>query len=276
MYHVNGAFGQVRLANHRPNAFNEGLFSPCSVGWHRCNDLYRIDRPQGHEQHLILMTVDGCGIMRIGKEEHRLTAGTVALIPRHMASSYRTADNEWWEFYWIHPTAEVSARFLDTIAKNKIYCKKCSSMQPYKEQMEELFSLCGEYAFDTTLQLSRKVSELLHLCAADLRAEVEKPPFSQRAILYIEQHFREDITVEDIAQALFVSSAHLIRIFKKEVGCTPHRYLIRHRLMFAIPLLKYSHLSVKEIALSLGFSSASHFISSFRKEYGCTPTQYHG
>ena len=80
--------------------------------------------------------------------------------------------------------------------------------------------------------------------------------------------------IEANAQALFVSTAHFIRAFKKETGLTPHQYLNRYRLVVATQLLEYSDRRVEEIAAEVGFSSSSHFISSFRRQYGCTPLHY--
>ena len=76
------------------------------------------------------------------------------------------------------------------------------------------------------------------------------------------------------ADALFVSTPHMIRVFRKETGQTPHKYLLEYRLRAAAQLLKYSDLSTAQIASSAGFSSASHFIRCFRKAHGVTPAHY--
>ena len=89
-----------------------------------------------------------------------------------------------------------------------------------------------------------------------------------------EQHFREEIELDEISKRLFVSTAHMIRTFKKQTGVTPYQYIIKYRLLSSEQLLKFSDLSIEEIASQVGFSSSSHFISNFRKQYGITPKAY--
>ncbi len=90
MYHGAGNFGQVRVAGLVPTLRSKGLFSLNSVGWHRCNDLYQITRPQGCEFPLLLITTGGCGAMSIQGTSRALPPGSLAFIPRNIPNSYRT------------------------------------------------------------------------------------------------------------------------------------------------------------------------------------------
>ena len=274
MYHENGDFGQVRLASLVPTLQSEGLFSLHSVGWHKCNDHYQISHPDGNDDHLILITTGGCGFMEIEGLPYELPAGTIAFIPRNVANRYGTPKGGLWEFYWLHPCGSAANSFLDAVTRRGSFLKRFSTDRDYAPRMEKLLSLCTERTDDTSLYLSQKLSELLHLAALDLCAKPKSVSLSTHVISYIEQHYDEPVKVEDIAGTLFISSAHLIRIYKKEHGCTPHQYLLRYRLLSAAELLKFSELQVKEIAAQVGFSSSSHFSSCFYKRYGCTPLQY--
>ena len=276
MYSVNGDFGQVRLVNHPPAEQENGLFSPEIVGWHRCNDRYQFRYSQGRETHLLLFTVAGHGRMQVDGREYALPSGTVALIPRHTVGGYGTPTGGLWEFYWVHPRGDMANQFLDAVAAKGRLVNAGDPAHRYGERVERLMELCRQPAPDR-LHLSHQLSELLHLTAVDLQ---EAPPapilssLSSRATLYIEQHFQKSLTVEEVARSLYVSPAHLIRVFKKETGVTPHQYLLHYRLLSAVQLLQFSDLQVKEIAAAVGFSSASRFIEHFRRRYGCTPLQY--
>ena len=257
-----------------PTLQSEGMFSLNSVGWHKCNDRYRLQRPDGFEHHLLIITVSGCGEMKINDTHYSLPAGTVALIPRDVPHSYGTPDNGLWEFYWLHPSGELSNKFLDSVAQRGIYVQKIDNHNNYSGHFERLITICTEHAYGAALYISKEVSTLLHMAATDLYAKPRSVSLSADVIAYIEQHYMESLKLEDLAYSLFVSVAHLIRVFKQENGCTPHQYLIKYRLLTAAQLLKFSDLRVDEIAERVGFSSASHFISSFKREYGCTPTEY--
>lgn len=274
MYNVTGDFGQVCSVSLVPTLQSEGLFTLHHVGWHECNDLYQISRPGGCGDHLLLVTVKGCGSMTVDGSSYRLPAGTVGFIPRDVPNSYGTPKSGLWEFYWLHPCGTACNGFLDALARKGAFTGKIDPDRFYERRIEKLMNLCADHTELSPLLISQQLGELLHLTAIDLSLGQTARPLSSHVISYIEQHYSEPIRLEQLAASLFISPAHLIRVFKKENGCTPHQYLLTYRLLMAAQLLKYSDLRVQEIAARVGFSSSSHFGSCFYKRYGCTPVQY--
>ncbi len=271
MYSKNGSFGQVRLATN-PQRENK-LFSFSVCGWHKCNDLYRIER-SSNAAALFFYTVSGCGEMYVDGEKLQLTEGTIGYIPANMSGRYYTPKNGIWEFYWIHPTGESVNLLLQHLPR------PCVARTNH---LNDLTSLIEETMTNVSLQehpipwsISSSISSLLHLSALDLSEEFRKQPtLSERTVQYFNAHLKDQINVRSAADALYVSPAHLIRVFKKEQGLTPHAYLLQRRLQCAKELLLLQ-MPVNETARALGFCSASHFISAFRKTYGITPTQFQG
>ena len=274
MYHENGDFGLVRMVTLLPTPQSRSLFSLHTIGWHRCNDLYRITRPNGCETHLVLITTKGRGVLLLEGREYNLTAGTLAFIPRGLPHSYFTPKDGLWEFYWIHPYGNAAANFLDVAAPIGSYLTQFEPEYEYQQRMESLMRLCTQRERGSEWLISQQLSELLHHMVIQLRRRPEDETLSGRAIRYMKKHFREPVTLDALAQSLFVSTEHLIRAFKKETGSTPHQYLTRYRLINAAQMLEFSDRRVEEIAEKSGFSSSGSFISNFRREYGCTPLQY--
>lgn len=95
-----------------------------------------------------------------------------------------------------------------------------------------------------------------------------------RAQQYMEVHFQEKITVENLAKLGNLSVSGFNRTFKREIGETPMEYLIALRIEQAKKLLRRKEVPITEIALRCGFNSSAHFSASFRKYYKVTPTQY--
>lgn len=95
-----------------------------------------------------------------------------------------------------------------------------------------------------------------------------------RAQQYMEVHFQEKITVENLAKLGNLSVSGFNRTFKREIGETPMEYLIALRIEQAKKLLRRKEVPITEIALRCGFNSSAHFSASFRKYYQVTPTQY--
>ena len=81
------------------------------------------------------------------------------------------------------------------------------------------------------------------------------------------------ISIEDMSNEICVSSFHMIRQFKKEVGLTPHQFQIQCRIRKAQKML-LSNGTIAEVALDTGFCDQSHFVRCFKKIVGITPTSY--
>lgn len=93
-------------------------------------------------------------------------------------------------------------------------------------------------------------------------------------IEYINERYREDLTLESVAGFYGLSREHLSRNFKKYMGTTFREYLDALRLDYAHNALLNTDYSVLEIAVNSGFSDERALTRCFRKTYGTTPAQY--
>lgn len=91
---------------------------------------------------------------------------------------------------------------------------------------------------------------------------------------YIEENFAQEVTLTDLAELTFLSTFHLSRLFKQEIGLSVTEYLNKTRIDRATILLATTNLSVNEIATSTGFNSAAYFSNKFKKLNGISPRQY--
>lgn len=98
--------------------------------------------------------------------------------------------------------------------------------------------------------------------------------FIQRAIEYLQENFRNEISLNEVAKNLNVSVEHLSRTFKKETGCGFNNYLALLRLKESVKLLKQGEYSISEIATMCGFSDGNYFSSLFKKYHGISPKAY--
>ncbi|MEA2593995.1 MAG: hypothetical protein QOF01_464 [Thermomicrobiales bacterium] len=91
---------------------------------------------------------------------------------------------------------------------------------------------------------------------------------------YVDAHFRDDLTIAEIAAAVCASPAHLQRSFRAGTGVSLIRYVHQLRLRRAADLLRTSNRSVTEVALAVGFADPSYFARLFRREYGVAPASF--
>ena len=104
----------------------------------------------------------------------------------------------------------------------------------------------------------------------------EKAPAQgiKTSIDYIRAHYRQQITIGQLAGMSHMSDGHFCRLFKKYTFKTPVQYINRVRLSAAMDLLLESDRKVLDIAFDTGFNSLSYFIGVFKQSMGCTPTEF--
>ena len=96
----------------------------------------------------------------------------------------------------------------------------------------------------------------------------------EEAIHYIRKHINETIELGVLAEKSGLSKDHFIRLFKKETGDTPLRYIIRKKIEKAQLILITDDMSIKNVALNLAFEDYSYFNRLFKKITGITPQEY--
>lgn len=95
-----------------------------------------------------------------------------------------------------------------------------------------------------------------------------------KAFNYIELHYTEDITLEDVATQIGFSKFHFSRLFRQFTDTSFYDYLCLRRLRAAETLLLNPSLPITEVALQSGFSSISTFNRVFKKFKECTPSEF--
>lgn len=91
---------------------------------------------------------------------------------------------------------------------------------------------------------------------------------------YIDLHFKESLTLEQLAEEAHMNKFYLSHTFKKEYGISPINYMISKRIEESKYLLAETDLSLSQISQLLGFSSLSYFSQVFRKTQSVPPMEY--
>jgi AraC family transcriptional regulator len=92
-----------------------------------------------------------------------------------------------------------------------------------------------------------------------------------RAVEYIQDQLRTDLTVSEIARAVHISPHHFTLLFKQSTGQSPYRYVIEARARKAKELLASGKFSISEIAHQVGFADQSHLTRHLKHLFGITP-----
>ncbi len=171
---------------------------------------------------------------------------------------------------------EELIRFLDSMPD--LYTPSSSEL---KEALGLLISAYTSPDTDGGMHVAAALCQLLSRLIRDTRLTVntsrkhkENTDTIERAIAYMNANYCRDVTLEEIAEQVYLSRSYFHKLFVAATGRTPYRYLLERRLSHAQKLLMTTELSAGAIARECGFSSQSYFNQVFFRELGCTPMGY--
>lgn len=137
-----------------------------------------------------------------------------------------------------------------------------------------LLSLRSSYS-ETSQIIQSLGHSALHLYESELyrmHREIAHPSV-QRAKSLIQQHFHEDMSLNQIAKDVGLSPEHLVRLFRKHEVTTPMKYLWNYRVLRANEMLIHTGLPIGEIANRCGFKTSYHFARIIKQATGMTPSE---
>ena len=94
------------------------------------------------------------------------------------------------------------------------------------------------------------------------------------AVLFIESHIDEHLTLPAIAKAAGINHTTLTALMKEELGCTATAYLMQYRITVAKKQLEFTSVPIKDIAAMTGFKTVQHFSRVFKAHTGTTPAEF--
>ena len=147
------------------------------------------------------------------------------------------------------------------------YMKKMNSESLYRDEYSE--NLIGCYLQVLLTDLFRNYREAFPLSHFNI---------SMSAVLevqrYLEENYKEDLTLETIAKKFYINRYYLSHQFKEITGFSFKEYLILQRISRAKQLLFQTSFNITEVGTEAGFNNVNHFIRIFKKYEGITPYQY--
>ena len=213
---------------------------------------------------ILFYTLGGEGTVRQGGQTVRLPKGQALLMDCRSPQSYGTSPGHGhWYHLWAHidgPGVELAGRTL-------------SRLQPHADV---LFERLGTESVGNAARIGLAVHALVTevVLAAQETGPVSDDDPVRLACAYVERHFAEKVTLDDLARAATVSPSYLIRLFKRQLETTPHDYLLRYRISRAKELLAETTLTSAVIAERVGFTSESNFSYRFKQMTGQGPRAY--
>lgn len=149
---------------------------------------------------------------------------------------------------------------------------------PVQEDCQELCGITYEQlaAIPSLKALKERMLQIIELAFDQMRDE-EGKEYSKAvrdSIIYMEDHYNQNISLEEICMEISISKNYFCYLFKRETGMSLWNYLTVIRLNHGKALLEKTDLKSYEIALQVGYDNPSYFSKLFKKYEGMTPNEY--
>lgn len=260
---------------YTPSTQAKSLFLyPLIMGKFGYNPGYSLRR-NAYDSFLIMLVKKGECEIETGSKIYHAGPGQVVVLNCYEPHAYWSLKG--WEAEWLHFDGCCAAGYYHAILDGGppvITLRDTYRLEKYLHKMYLQFRDC----------ISTREA-LLNNYIVNILTEllVNKDPDGMEAIsstiiedtiAYINEHLKDPLTLKELADHALLSPYYFCRLFKKESGFTPHEYVIAARINHAKFLLRSSHISIKDICYSTGFTSESSFCTTFKKVTESTPSQY--
>lgn len=253
----------------------ELLFYIFSCGEFCADAGYRIERENYHN-FLCFYVEEGClSVTSDGKTEIA-RKGEAGMIDCRVPHEYHSIG--YTKFIWLHFAGSNSLQFYQTIvSSNGGFLIRNNNVPRVLYWLRVAVDTCRAQQSIGAPQASEWVYQILLAAYEKGQSEVQYQPGNSvigNSVLFIKSHYSEPIRLEDIAASVNMSVYYFARRFKKEIGKSPHEFLLNERINAAKYLLKSTHYSNKEIASKVGYESETGFVASFTDRVGLSPGKY--
>lgn len=242
----------------------------------------------------IAVTVMECGEVEIFTKEKKytLTGGDIFIMPPRQIHTFRTTTMGT-RYTSLHIGLELitlpeehffQQQFTKPLSEGRLLLPDwVRPGDPLHSQLSAIFSIldknkegCENYKAQLFGMVMQFCTAILPYCKyLDQKPAAAKSEDTVLAcMVYIRTHYKERITLQDLADHVHLHPNYLCALFKSRTGRTPFEYVDRVRVRHAYRLLQSTHLPVTEIAETCGFQSISFFSRKFKDILGCSPSQY--
>ena len=231
------------------------------------------------QSYLCFMVEDGEGELVYEEKKYDLKSGDVVFIDCRKAYSHSTYKSLW-SLKWCHfYGTSMSAVFEKYRERGGKPAFRPENPQAFADLFSELYMLAASADYIRDMRINEKLGTLLTLLMeqswhpedgtlSKKRMELEKVKE------YLDEHFAEKITLDELSEQFFINKYYLTRIFKDTYGSTISHYVLAKRITRAKQLLRFSDMTMDEIAATVGMNDANYFSRAFRKVEGISPTEY--
>lgn len=245
-----------------------------------------------HEEFEIGFVTEGSVVLGCGNRKYQMECGDIFFVNSdvlHSMHRNNTSKQAVFKSIAFHSSIISESinsvfyiKYLLPILSNSnfrecIITKDNNSYQSMLDILSKVWNLVYSEASDYEIKVRNELSTLF--CILNQFQPPKMPNYLpekrvQVLLDYIHSHYKDKITIEELAKTASISKTEVLRCFKAIMGLSPISYLNSYRLQRAAHMLINTEKSIQEIAGGCGFDDNSYFSKLFKKKYHVTPRDY--
>ncbi|MBF9015198.1 MULTISPECIES: AraC family transcriptional regulator [unclassified Oceanispirochaeta] len=235
---------------------------------------------KSEETSIFQFTLSGCGAFDDGDNVHRLPSGTAFLtntMDKHYRYYYPESLTERQVVLWCNFQSSYSMKMVEEINSRFGYIFHLPETTGIIKKLLDLKSLQESYSTMLASENAKLASELLYELIWSKEKENTgniETVLIEKALQIINTNSNRLYNAGELADKLSISREHLSRVFKRQLGISPYRYIISSKIEMAKMKLRNTSIPAKSISHELGFTSPVQFTNMFKKDSGITPGNY--
>lgn len=234
--------------------------------------------------HALYYVRSGSGTLTIGGITYPLKKGDFYFVTPNVPIRYTFREEDPVRYFWFGLYPEFGQEIAEILGVDEVPVKAARTEQRVERILERLLESLQETQAASTEIYFTALSSLMQILSTEFsmnntgKTSVHREALVDNVKRLIELNFTNpQFQIEAAAQMLYVSHAHMSRVFREATGMTPVAYLVELRLKYAIELIsarEAEQQTVKQLSEAAGFGDEWHFMKSFKKRYGMTVGEY--
>lgn len=233
------------------------------------------------QSYLFFMVVSGEGKLTYEGKTYALDEGSCVFIDCRRPYSHTTSEHRLWSLRWCHFDGPTLAYVYDKyVERGGRPAFKPEDLTAFQVIWQDVFALAKGSDYIRDMKINEGLNGLLTLLMNESwhPEEAAEMAVKKRCVVpikaFLDAHYAEKITLDDLSARFFINKYYLTRVFKEQYGQSITNYLQSLRITHAKQLLRFTDKTVEEIGMECGLGALHYFSRVFKEVEGVAPSRY--
>lgn len=231
------------------------------------------------DSYLFFIVLSGEGILKYQTNTYSLKQYDCVFIDCREEYSHGNSSDDPWELLWIHFNSYNAAQFYTYFKQISLNIFHLDCYEDIINLLYDIINLHRDKQSTTEIITSKIITDILTISITQQKTLHQIPYQStgdkiQEVRNYLDSNYMHKISLEDLENKFFISKFHLSREFKKIYGITIINFLQDKRITKAKELLRFTTLTIEDIAGQCGIPDSNYFNKVFKKSEAMTASDY--